>query len=194
MKKYLALLLLISGLLWSQQLTRTLRPDTGESEILWKCDKHYGFFPLDSGYVHVDENGNLLDGMFYINIKDLTVTDLDSSHYETAKIILENTLKNEFFEVDKYPLSYFKLERVIPDGDGYIMEGDLFMHGTEVCVRFKGNYDFKKDFTLTSETFKIDRTDWGIYRLSPQRPYPDDDHGWTVPDTVEITVKLKFHP
>jgi len=46
---------------------------------------------------------------------------------------------------------------------------------------------------LESETFKIDRTDWGIYRLSPKRPYPDDEHGWTVPDTVEITVKLRFH-
>jgi polyisoprenoid-binding protein YceI len=34
---------------------------------------------------------------------------LDSSNYQTAKMILENTLKNEFFEADKFPLAYFEI-------------------------------------------------------------------------------------
>jgi len=172
-----------------------LEVDTGKSEILWKCDKHNGFFPLDSGYVYIDENNVLQKGKFYIGINDLQVLDLDSADYKTAKMILENTLKNEFFEVKKYPLAYFDLQKVIPEGERYLLEGDLHMHGTDVCIRFYATYhlDPQADMHLTSETFKIDRTDWGIYRLSPQRPYPDDAHGWTVPDTVEIKVKLKFH-
>ena len=197
MKKWI--IPLLAGLMLRNTVPASLRiieVDTGKSDIFWKCDKHNGFFPLDSGKVWVDRHNRLQKGIFYINIKDLQVLDLDSANYKTAKAILENTLKNEFFEVDKYPLSYFKMEEVMPAGNDWMMEGDLFMHGTAVCIRFEGRYDFTPDapeWFLESETFKIDRTDWGIYRLSPKRPYPDDEHGWTVPDTVEITVKLRFH-
>jgi hypothetical protein len=65
------------------------------------------------------------------------------------------------------------------------------MHGQTVCISFPAKVDASRnEIKLTSDRFYIDRTDWGIYRLSPQRPYPDDDHGWTVPDTVAIKVDV----
>jgi hypothetical protein len=192
---WLGLTVLATGFALSPAITKLIKVDTGKSEIYWKCDKHFGFFPLDSGQVVV-EGEIIRDGMFYIGVKDIYVADLDSSHYATAKMILENTLKNEFLEVEKYPENYFHLIEAVPEENGkYLVEGDLNLHGNEVCVKFSAGLKKDKDgiMELESEKFKIDRTDWGIYRLSPKNPYPDDEHGWTVPDTVEIQVKLKFH-
>jgi len=44
---------------------------------------------------------------------------------------------------------------------------------------------------LKSEKFTIDRTDWGVYRMSPKRPYQDDENGWTVPDEIELHLEIK---
>ncbi len=172
--------------------SKIYKVDSIKSKIYWKCDNHNGIFPLDSGKVIL--NKGMQEGIFYINLSQIQVLDLDSAHYETAKLILENTLKNEFFEVEKYPLTYFHLQKVEPQGNKFLLEGDLFMHGENVCIKFSGNLNRKHGkWHLTTDTIIIDRTDWGIYRLSPQRPYPDDEHGWTVSDTVKIFADIWFH-
>ncbi len=185
--------LLIVSLLWAQSnLSTRYVLDTKNSSIYWKCDKHYGFFKLDSGYVEV-HNGRIKEGKFFVNIPSLTAADLDETHYETAKMILENTLKNEFFEVEKYPGAYFQWMETAREGNTYSVTGEMFMHGQTVCLAFPVSVKMQNSgLEIVSDTFQIDRTDWGIYRLSPQRPYPDDEHGWTVPDTVDIQVRLKL--
>ena len=193
MRKYLylaGLLLILTGMIPVLK-KYAFKVDTGKSEIHWKCDKHNGYVPLKSGTLTIDNQGNI-KGIFYLDLSLLQVKDLDTDEYRTAKAILENTLKNEFFEIDKYPDAYFRLEdaQYIKD-DTYRFTGDLTMHGISVCISFPGHLYFKnKKLYLESGKFFIDRTDWGIYRLSPKHPYPDDEHGWTVKDTVEIKVKL----
>ncbi len=193
MRKYLyltGLLLVLTGMMPVLK-KYVFKVDTGKSEIYWKCDKHHGYVPLKSGRLTIDDQGNIT-GIFYLDLSLLQVKDLDTDEYRTAKGILENTLKNEFFEIDKYPDAYFRLKDVqyIQD-DTYRFTGDLTMHGITVCVSFKGKLYFKKGHLyLDSEKFVIDRTAWGIYRLSPKHPYPDDEHGWTVKDSVDIRVHL----
>ncbi len=167
--------------------------DTGKSEVYWHCDKHWGYTHFKDGQLYMDDAGKLA-GRFDFDMQLFEVKDLDAKQYGTAKVILENTLKNEFFEIEKYPDVYFILEDAWPLNDSlFLFQGDLTMHGNTVCIQFPGKI-FRRGDTLKweSKKFIIDRTDWGIYRLSPSHPYPDDEHGWTVTDTVEIKINLSF--
>ncbi len=167
------------------------RVDTLKSKIFWKCDKHNGFFNLKDGGFVLDKN-EIVAGLFFVNINSLQVKDLDNEEYSTAKLILENTLKNEFLEIKKYPDAYFKLEEIKNiENDKYLIKGDFTLHGITNCIEFTANIKIKNNkIHLVSEKFTIDRTEWGIYRMSPKRPYIDDENGWTVSDTVEIQINL----
>lgn len=165
--------------------------DTGKSEVYWKCDKHNGILPFKDGYLQVERDG-WIHGHFDFDLQLFEVKDLDSKQYGTAKTILENTLKNEFFEIDKYPDAYYDLYDAYPDSTGkWHFTGDLTFHGITNCVQFTGKlFKDREYYRLESDPFYIDRTDWGVYRLSPSHPYPDDEHGWTVTDSVLIRVDL----
>ena len=192
MKKFLIILLLTAYAgVQAQDDLSFFRLDTLHSKIYWRCDKHKGTVKfLDGGLVL--EKDAVLAGKFIIDVRTLKDSDMSTKKYGTAVLILENTLKNEFLEVEKYPLAVFDLQEVKHlQGNEYELTGDLTLHGTTICLSFKATVDFESDvIKLKSEKFTIDRTDWGIYRMSPKRPYSDDENGWTVPDKVEIKIDL----
>ncbi len=165
--------------------------DTLQSQVLWKCDKHNGLIKLKAGGFVMEDN-EPAGGVFVINMYSIKDLDMDTKQYGTAVMILENTLKNEFFEVAKYPYAVFELQDVkIIEGDLYQFTGDFTMHGITNCISFKAQIKIKDGvLTMISEKFSIDRTDWGVYRLSPKRPYSDDENGWTVPDKIDIEINL----
>ncbi len=194
--KHRGLVFLLTGVIllwaaWHFPPSGTYRLDTGRSEVYWKCDKHNGILPFEDGFLHISKNGEVT-GKFDFDLKLFEVKDLDSAKFGTAKMILENTLKNEFFEIDKYPEAVFWLYDARPVNDSiFRMTGDLLFHGITNCVEFNGKLDYRKGVLhLTSKPFYIDRTDWGVYRLSPSLPVPDDENGWTVTDSVLIRVDL----
>ncbi len=167
------------------------RVDTLKSKVYWKCDKHNGLIKLKEGGF-VMENGQPVGGLFVIDMHSIKDLDMNPKQYGTAVTILENTLKNEFFEADRYPYAIFKLENIYHlSGDTYHLVGDFTMHGITNCVSFKARIKVEGSvLTMTSEKFSIDRTDWGIYRMSPKRPYSDDENGWTVQDEIDIKIEL----
>jgi len=58
----------------------------------------------------------------------------------------------------------------------YKLTGDFNLHGNTICINFVATIDFEEEpIKLKSEKFIIDRTDWGVYRMSPKRPYSDDE-------------------
>ena len=196
MKKllYILLLFLFAGYISRAQEDDKFsfyRVDTLKSKILWKCDKHNGLIKLQEGGF-VLENDQPVGGLFVIDMHSIKDLDMDTKQYGTAVMILENTLKNEFFEADKYPYAIFKLEDAYHlTGDTYQLIGDFTMHGITNCVSFKAHIKVEGDLlTMTSEKFSIDRTDWGVYRMSPKRPYSDDENGWTVPDEIDLKIEL----
>ena len=175
---------------YGQDLT-FYRVDTTASKLLWKCDKHNGLFKLEKGGVVV-ENKAVVDGLFFININSLKDLDMNVKQFGTAVLIFENTLKNEFLEAKKYPNAFFRIEEIKSlEKDKYTIIGDLTMHGITNCISFDADIIFKGNkIYFKSEKFTIDRTDWGVYRMSPKRPYPDDENNWTVPDNVDITIDM----
>jgi len=168
------------------------RVDTLKSKVLWKCDKHNGLIKLKAGgFVLTDKMP--VGGLFVIDMHSIKDLDMDPKQFGTAVMIFENTLKNEFFEADTYPFAYFELQEVkrIKD-DLYQLTGDFTLHGITNCLTFKAHIKIEDGvLKMTSEKFSIDRTDWGIYRMSPKRPYQDDENGWTVPDKIDLKIELQ---
>ena len=192
MKKVLIVILIwISSFNIFGQDYQFFRVDTINSKIFWKCDKHNGIIKLNDGGF-ITEKNEIIAGLFLINLNSLEDSDLNNQQYGTAKLILENTLKNEFLEIKKYPNAYFKLEKIKQlKNNRYTIKGDFTLHGITNCIEFSATINFEGDkIHLISEKFSIDRTEWGIYRMSPKRPYSDDENGWTVSDTVEIQIDL----
>ena len=170
------------------------RVDTLKTKVLWKCDKHNGLIKLKAGGF-VLEDKMPVGGLFVIDMHSIKDLDMDPKQFGTAVLIFENTLKNEFFEADKYPYAYFELQEVkrIKD-DLYQLTGDFTLHGITNCLTFTAHIKIEGNtLTMTSDKFSIDRTDWGIYRMSPKRPYQDDENGWTVPDRIDLKISLIAH-
>ncbi len=194
MKRIVLIFLFVWSLgMYAQQEFAFYRVDTLSSKIFWKCDKHNGTIKLKDGGFVVDNQKQILAGKFYVNMQSIKDLDMDPKQFGTAVLIFENTLKNEFFEAEKYPIAVFDLQEIkhIQD-DLFLLTGDFTLHGITNCLQFKAHLKINDKFiAMKSEKFAIDRTDWGIYRMSPKRPYSDDENGWTVPDKIELQIDLK---
>ena len=94
-----------------------------------------------------------------VNTVDTGVADRDK-HLKSA----------DFFEVEKYPTMTFKSTGVKPEGEGYLMTGDLTLHGVTkpvtLSVEAPGNEQVGMDgksvhrgFTATT---KVNREDFGL--------------------------------
>ena len=167
------------------------RLDTLQSKILWKCDKHSGSIKLvDGGFVL--QKDSIETGLFYIDMHSIKDLDMSAKEYGTAVMILENTLKDEFFEDKKFPFSAFKLISIKQiENNRYQVSGDFTMHSITNCITFNAQITVENDeLIMTSDSIVLDRSDWGVYRMSPQRPYSDEENGWTVPDKIEIKIEI----
>jgi polyisoprenoid-binding protein YceI len=98
----------------------------------------------------------------------------------------------DFFDAATYPTMSYRSLRVRPSGDGYVVEGDLTLHGVtrgvDLALDLNG---FTKDpyggtragFTATTE---IDRKDFGINTNLPM-----DGGGAVVGDKVQISLEIE---
>jgi polyisoprenoid-binding protein YceI len=118
------------------------------------------------GFVDFTGTVNMPDGTFetaQINI----VIQMDSL-FSDDKVLTE-TLKGErFFEVEKYPTSKFVSTAIEKTDDGYMISGNLEMHGVTKGITFPATVTFE-DGVLTSDSeFSIDRFQWGIEDVGMQ--------------------------
>ncbi len=98
----------------------------------------------------------------------------------------------DFFDAATYPTMSYRSLRVRPSGDGYVVEGDLTLHGVtrgvDLALDLNG---FTKDpyggtrtgFTATTE---IDRRDFGINTNLPM-----DGGGAVGGDKVQISLEIE---
>ena len=161
--------------------------DTTESYLFWKCDIHYGKVPLKSGYLDV-KNEEIKSGKFVIKMDSIKDKDID---YELMRKTLENTLRsNVFFDTKKYPFSTFEIYYSNKKNNKYYIMGNLTILDIPVCVSFPARLSFTKDsFEAVSDTFKINRLDWGITIYS--REDPADDGSVVISDSLTIQIFLK---
>ncbi len=142
-----------------------------DSSIAWEGSKptgtHTGTINVSDGAVFM-ENGVLTGGKFIIDMKSITVTDLEAGK---GKESLENHLKGtiegkegDFFNVTKFPESKFVITSVKNNKDGSSkLMGSLTIkdktNPVTMVVRVEENGN---KVSFKSEEFKIDRTKWGV--------------------------------
>jgi polyisoprenoid-binding protein YceI len=98
----------------------------------------------------------------------------------------------DFFDAAAHPAMSYRSLRIRPAGDGYVVEGDLTLHGVTRRVDLALDVNgFTKDpfggtragFTATTE---INRKDFGI-----SIDLPMDGGGAVVGDKVQITLEIE---
>lgn len=169
--------------------------DTAGSTINWIGSKptedHTGTINIESGVVKVADDA--ITGTFLIDMTSITVTDLEGGQ----KTSLEGHLKGEaegkedhFFNVAKYPTAAFEVTGVTEKDGKKMMQGNLTIRGQKKNIEFPVTYAINgADMTLTSETFTIDRTDWGVNYGS--KSVFDDLGDKFISDDIQLTINLK---
>jgi polyisoprenoid-binding protein YceI len=100
----------------------------------------------------------------------------------------------DFFEVEKHPTMTFASTGIRPDGDGFLLDGDLTLKGVRSPVTFKMDLNgFGPDayggtrvgFSAAGE---INRMDFGV---SFNGPIPGVPGGVAVSEKVTITLEIE---
>lgn len=143
--------------------------NVAESTIEWKGFKptgtHNGTISIENGVLRFNE-GKLNSGTFLIDMKSIAVLDLEGDY----KTDLENHLKgtvegkeDHFFNVAKFPTAAFEVTGSEVVEGKTKLSGNLTLRGIKNNVTFPVNVTTEGDMmTLSSETFSIDRTKWGV--------------------------------
>ena len=138
--------------------------DTTVSVLNWKGNKptgsHDGTVVLKSGGLLV-ENGKLTQGEFIIDMNSIKNVDM-AGRDGAGKI--EGHLKNaDFFDVTLYPTAKFVITKVEEIEAKLSVTGNLTIKNVTKSITIPATISTENGVTtFTSETFNIDRTDFGV--------------------------------
>lgn len=142
--------------------------DIAASVLNWEGSKptgsHNGTVALKSGGLLV-EGGTLTQGVFVVDMNTITNTDMAGSE-GAAKI--EGHLKaSDFFDVAVYPTAKFVITSVVDTEGKLAVTGNLTIKNTTKSITIPATIATTDGITtFKSETFTIDRTDFGVVYAS----------------------------
>ncbi|MDY8134129.1 YceI family protein [Aquimarina sp. 2201CG5-10] len=174
----------------------TYTVDTNASIIEWigskPLENHTGTIKLSKGALTAKE-GALESGTFTINMSSIAVTDLEGD----GKASLEGHLKgaskeneDHFFNVSKFPTASFEITGITAKEGKKYLEGNLTIKGITKNISFPAATSIEGDtMTLSTETFTIDRTQWGVNYAS--KSIFGDIGEKFIKDDIQLKVSLK---
>ncbi len=160
------------------------------SMIMWKANKivggHEGTINVSNGVANL-EGDKLVGGSFIFDINTINHTDIPKEEESHAK--LTSHLKNaDFFDVENHDTAVFEITSV----EGNNVSGNLTLKGIKKNVTFPAQVTVNGDeLTISSETFTIDRTEWGIEYNSGKVMDPAKLGDYLIKDDVELKVMVK---
>lgn len=139
----------------------TYTANTKTSTLNWKGFKptgeHNGTVAIKDGSLVISE-GNLSGGSFTFDMTAITVLDIPAEDEYNAKLVghLESP---DFFDSANQPTATFEITSV----SGVNIKGNLTVKGITKPIEFEAILaKTESGIELTGETFKIDRTQFGI--------------------------------
>ncbi len=137
----------------------TLAVDTKESKIHWLAKKvtgqHEGFISISNGSLSVDK-GKVVGGSFTIDMKSIVCTDITNEEYN--KKFISHITTGDFFEVEKFPTTTFKITKVA----GSNITGDLTLHGVTKTITFPAKISVAGGKVTATASIPVDRTEFGV--------------------------------
>jgi polyisoprenoid-binding protein YceI len=154
---------------------------TDDSTIRWIGSKitgsHEGGFKVFEGEVTFNEDPTASSVQVTIDTTSLwSDNDNLTTHLKSA----------DFFDVEKYPTATFISTSIEAADGGYMVTGNLNLHGVERSIRFPAEITVGDGTAAVSASFSIKRFDFGI--VYPGRK---DD---LIRDEVAITLDLRAGP
>ncbi len=143
--------------------------DTAATVIEWMGEKptaqHHGTIDVAEGYFTYNDS-TLESGSFKIDMKSITVNDLEGDQKVNLESHLKGTVKGkegDFFNVNKFPQASFELTGLSKEDNQTMMQGNLSIKEDTKNISFPVtvSQDGGK-LTITSEEFTIDRTKWKV--------------------------------
>jgi polyisoprenoid-binding protein YceI len=118
---------------------------------------------------------------------------IDLSSINTREESRDNHLRSaDFFDVENHPTGTYRSTGIRPNGEDYIIEGDLTLHGVTravpLAVEFNGAHPDMAGGTRAgfSATAQISRKDFGI-----DLSMPLEGGGVVIGDTIQITLEIE---
>jgi polyisoprenoid-binding protein YceI len=202
----LAVLALILSVGWNTQAqkktpspnrpTVTMQVDVRSSTVNWTgrkvLGKHNGTINIAKGNLTL-ENNAITKGRFDIDMK--SIVDLDLTDAETNAKLTGHLKSDDFFSVDKFPLSTLVITGAKPTEGAmtavatHIITGDLTIKGVTNTVSFPARIITDGRSLTATATIDIDRTKWNIKYGSGS--FFDNLGDKAIKDvfTLEITIK-----
>lgn len=176
----------------------TYEIDTTASTIEWRGTKptgeHKGTIAVENGSI-MATGEEITGGKVTIDMKSIEVTDEGMAEKDRSS--LENHLKGtvegketDFFNVNKYPTATFEITGLTEENGQKMLQGNLTIKEETKNIQFPVTSQIgEEELTLTSETFVIDRTDWGVNYGS--KSVFDNLGDQFISDDMELVINVK---
>lgn len=193
MTKILFTLATIIGSLASAEIYKI---DTTASKVEWLGSKkigktHNGEIKVKSGEVQTDDKGKVKSINVAIDMKTISNIDLkDDAEYQ--KKLVDHLSSNDFFNVEKFPESTFKLASITPKAgskDEYMLKGDLTIIGKTQAIEFPAKITIDKNTVSGTAKLTIERLKWGI-QYGSGNIFKSLTADKIINDTFDLTLNL----
>ncbi|RBW57257.1 YceI family protein [Tenacibaculum sp. E3R01] len=174
-----------------ENVINSYKANVAESVVAWKGNKptgsHNGVLKIQNGIFDI-ENGTLKAGEFTIDMNTITCTDLEAGQ---GKEKLEGHLKaSDFFDVEKFPTAKFVIASSEKKDGKLHVTGNLTLKDVIKSITIPVTVTEDGDSaTLKSETFSVDRTEFGVTYSSKKFDAALKDK--FINDLMEISFDIK---
>ena len=184
MKKILLLSFLIFGVIFGfsqknngndgYRMIRATKSDIrwwGHKVVKSEATTHTGGLKLKMGKFQFKDR-KLIGGEFLIDMRALTVTDIEG---EQQKELLADLKSTNFFDVRKFPMAKFEITKILPlKSDDYNSEiiGNITIKGIRKTISFPAMVttdDYKVN--INSAKFSLNRQDFDVFYKSSIRDF-----------------------
>lgn len=160
------LAVVLALLLWTvaPALAQSYQVNKDASTIKWTGKKvtgsHHGTIAFKEGNLEVKDN-QLTGGSFVVDMT--TIKNLDLTDPEWNQKLIGHLRSDDFFGVEKYPVSRLVIKKVEPKGGTlYHVTGDLTIKGITKPVEFDSSISVTGSKLEATGTIPVDRTKYGI--------------------------------
>lgn len=181
----------------ASEAAMTYEIDTTASTIEWRGTKptgeHKGTIDIQDGNLMATSEA-VTSGRVTIDMESIEVTDegMDEDQRNNLENHLKGTVEGketDFFNVREYPTATFEITGVSEENGQKMLQGNLTLKDSTKNIQFPVSTNIgEEELTLESETFTIDRTDWGVNYGS--KSVFDDLGDNFISDDMELTIKV----
>ncbi|MEO5909336.1 MAG: YceI family protein [Pelobium sp.] len=163
--------------------------DTKESVISWKgaslmgSNAHNGYIYLSKGELMI-ENGQLRGGTIEVDMNTI-----EDKNHKSDNNLVHHLKDPDFFEVEKFPFSTIKLNKVVSINDqDKSITGNLTIKGMTHSVTFPAKIEVRNGVVKANGRMVIDRAKWNVrYKSAKFNELLADQ---TIADSIEFHMSI----